>query len=134
VIAVVVVVMVAVGASVGVLKYVNSHYHTIHGALDVGTIERNSGCRLAPAYDGIAEGTDVTIMDVHGAVLARSRLGYGKDLGPYCEFLFAARVPDRTMYRIEVDHHGAVSYSKPYLAFYGWHVGLALRSSRLTWI
>jgi hypothetical protein len=125
--------VVAVASLVG-LRLVNSRFHTIHGALDVGTIQRDSGCRLAPMYQGIAEGTDVTITDVHGAVVARTNLGFGKEIGPYCEFLFAAKVPDRTLYRIGVDHQGAVTFSKAYLGFYGWHVGLALTNGRLTWI
>jgi hypothetical protein len=108
--------------------------HTIHGALDVGTIERNDKCRLAPIYGGISEGTIVLVTDAHGAVLATTRLGPGKAAGPYCEFSFTARVPDRTMYGIEVDHRGRVLYSKAYLNLFRWNAGLALRDERLTWV
>jgi hypothetical protein len=107
--------------------------HTIQGALDVGTVESASGCRLAPTYQGIAKGTAVTITDVSGAVVARSRLGFGRKIGPYCEFLFSATVPDRAMYRIEIDHRGQVTYSKAYLDFYRWNAGLALRDTTLSW-
>jgi hypothetical protein len=123
-----------VAVSLAVLMVIHSRSHTIHGAMDVGTIQINSGCRLSPRYAGIAKGTQVTVSDSHGAVLARTSLGFGKDLGPYCEFLFSARVPDRTMYRIEVDHRGSVTYSKAYLGFFKWHVGLALKGRTLSWI
>jgi hypothetical protein len=108
--------------------------HTIHGALDVGTIERNDKCRLGTIYGGISEGTTVLITDARGSVLATTRLGPGKAEGPYCEFLFTAKVPDRSMYAIEVDHRGRVMYSKAYLDFFRWNAGLALRGERLTWV
>jgi hypothetical protein len=126
--------LVLAGTLVAVLLVVRSgRYHTIHGALDVGTIQINGGCRLAPLHQGIAKGTGVIITDRSGAVVARSSLGFGRKIGPYCEFLFSARVPDRTMYRIEVDHRGRVTYTKAYLQFYRWNAGLALRDDRLTW-
>ena len=128
------VIAIAAVVAVVVLMFVNGRSHEIHGALDVGTIEQDGGCRLAPMYQGIADGTQVTITDAHGAVVARSRLGHGTTIGPWCEFLFTARVPDRTLYRIAVDHRGAVTYSKAYLGFYRWHVGLALTGRRLSWI
>jgi hypothetical protein len=112
----------------------NGDTHTLRGALDVGTIERNDKCRLAPIYGGIAEGTSVLITDVHGSVLARTQLGAGHAAGPYCEFLFTAKVPERTMYGIEVDHRGRVLYSKAYLDLFKWNAGLALRGERLTWV
>jgi hypothetical protein len=112
----------------------NGDAHTIHGALDVGTIERNDKCRLAPIYGGIAEGTVVLITDAHGGVLATTRLGPGKAEGPYCEFLFTASVPDMTVYGIEVDHRGRVLYSKAYLDLFRWNAGLALRGERLSWV
>jgi hypothetical protein len=108
-------------------------YHTIHGALDVGTVQIDSGCRLADRFQGIAKGTPVTVTDASGAVVARSSLGFGRQIGPYCEFQFSARVPDRTMYMIEVDHRGRVTYTKAYFQFFRWNAGLALRSDRLTW-
>jgi hypothetical protein len=113
---------------------VKSHSHTIHGALDVGTIQLDSGCRLAHHYSGISEGTEVVVTDASGVVLGMSTLGRGSTIGPYCEFLFAVKVPDRPMYRIEVDHRGKVTYTKAYLEFYGWNAGLALRGTTLTWI
>ena len=127
------VLIVGIAASVTVLVVTRDRSHTIQGALDVGTVEIASGCRLAPTYQGIAKGTEVIITDVSGAVVARSNLGFGRKIGPFCEFLFSAEVPDRTMYRIEVDHRGQVTYTKAYLEFYRWNAGLALRSSRLTW-
>jgi hypothetical protein len=127
-------VLVLAGTLVAVLLVVRSgRYHTIHGALDVGTVQIDGGCRLAPRHQGIAKGTGVTITDVSGAVVARSSLGFGRKIGPYCEFLFSARVPDRTMYRIEVGHRGPVTYTKAYLQFFHWNAGLALRDDTLTW-
>ena len=91
-----------------------------------------SGVALAQtAATGNIEGV---VTDTTGAIVGRSTLGPGKDVGPYCEFLFTAQVPDRTMYRIEVDDRGGVLYSKAYLDFYHWNAGLALRGTRLTWL
>jgi hypothetical protein len=108
--------------------------HIIHGALDVGTTERNGKCRLASIYGGIAQGTPVIVTDVRGSVLATTTLGPGAPQGPYCEFLFTARVPDRAVYGIEVDHRGRVLYSKAYLDLFRWNAGLALRGEKLTWV
>lgn len=134
ILAVVVVVAIAAAAFVARAMVERGHHHSIKGALDVGSIQFNSGCRLAPLYQGIAKGTAVIVTDTTGAIVGRSTLGPGKDVGPYCEFLFTAQVPDRTMYRIEVDHRGGVLYSKAYLDFYHWNAGLALRGTRLTWL
>jgi hypothetical protein len=129
-----IVTVVAVTALVVVLLVVRSgRYHTIHGALDVGTIQIDSGCRLAHRFQGIAKGTPVTITDASGAVVARSSLSFGRKIGPYCEFLFSAKVPDRATYRIEVDHRGRVTYTKAYFVFFRWNAGLALRTDTITW-
>jgi hypothetical protein len=134
VVAVLTVVVLGVTALTLVLVLGRGHSHTIHGALDVGTVQLDSRCRLAPLYQGITKGTEVTITDTSGHVVGRSTLGFGRGIGPFCEFLFTAEVPDRTMYNIEVDHRGLVKYSKAYLEFYRWRVGLALRSGTLTWV
>jgi len=133
VLSIVLVVIVAAAAVTTTLLVVGGRTHTIQGALDVGTIERNSGCRLDPLYQGIAKGTEVLITDAGGALLATSALGPGKRAGPYCEFQFTARVPDRDAYRVEIDHRGGVTYSKAYFDFYHWIAGLALRGRTLTW-
>jgi hypothetical protein len=134
VLSVLTVVLVGVAALTVVLVVGRGHSHTIHGALDVGTVQLATRCRLAPLYRGISKGTEVTIRDLSGHVVGRSTLGFGRSIGPYCEFLFTAHVPDRTMYTIEVDHRGQVTYSKAYLEFFRWNVGLALRRSTLTWL
>jgi len=111
----------------------HARYHTIVGAIDVGTIEFNSACRLAPIYHGIREGTPVVVRDSRHAVIGRSTLGPGAGVGPFCEFIFNVRVPNRDLYWIEVDHRGQIAYSRPYFDFYRWHAGLALRGAKMTW-
>jgi hypothetical protein len=117
-----------------VLEIERSRFHTIKGALDVGTIQIGSACRLAHRYQGIKEGTAVLVRDHAGVVVGRSTLGPGTNVGPYCEFKFSVRVPNRDLYRIEVDDRGGVTYSKAYFDFFHWRAGLALRGMKLTWL
>jgi hypothetical protein len=128
--------VVAIGLIVGLLVFQiqRSRYHTIEGALDVGSIKYNSQCRLAPIYHGIHEGTPVVVKDTHGAVIGTSTLGPGAGVGPFCEFLFAVQVPTRDLYSIEVDHRGSIVYSIAYFGLFHWQAGLALSGAKIGWL
>jgi hypothetical protein len=127
------VVLVGLIAGLVVFQMERSRYHTLIGAIDVGSIKYNSQCRLAPIYHGIREGTPVVIRTTRGDIVGRSALGPGVGVGPFCEFVFAVKVPIRDYYTIEVDHRGQVTYSLAYLDFFRWRAGLALSGARMTW-
>ena len=127
------VVVIALVAGFMAFQVQRSKHHTIHGALDVGSMTYNSQCRLAPIYHGIHEGTPVVIRDMRGTVIGRSTLGPGTGVGPFCEFLFDVPVPSRDLYSIEVDHRGSIVYSKAYFDFFRWQAGLALNGAKVTW-
>ncbi len=121
-------------AALVAFKIERSRFHTIVGALDVGTTQISSACRLAPIYHGIREGTPVVVRDSRHAVIGTSTLGPGAGVGPYCEFIFRVRVPNRDLYWIEVDHRGQIAYSRAYFDFFRWRAGLALRGAKMTWL
>jgi hypothetical protein len=133
---VIVAIVLALGgiASLVVFLYENSTHHTIIGALDVGTVEKGTQCRLDPLYDGIRKGTDVVVRDTHGTVIGRTTLGPGKGVGAFCEFQFAVRVPNRDLYSISIDDRGHITYSRAYFDFFRWRAGLALQGAKLTWL
>jgi hypothetical protein len=132
---IIVAVLVGLGLVASLVAFMveSSTHHTIIGALDVGTLETNSQCLLAPEYQGIQKGTDVVVRDTDGTVIGRTKLGPGRGVGPFCEFLFAIRVPNRALYSISIGDRGQITYSRAYFNFFRWHAGLALRGAKLTW-
>jgi hypothetical protein len=70
-------------------------------------------CHGAGGYDDIAAGTQVTIKDQAGAIIATGALDGGtwfSGTKESCGFHFVvSKVPDATFYSIEVSHRGALT-------------------------
>lgn len=81
-----------------------------------------SGCLPTRGYEDVDYGTQVTIKDASGKIIATGELGYGTKSGdrvPFnsgsafpCAFPFTASVPPGSdFYQIEVSSRGAVTFT-----------------------
>ena len=85
-----------------------------------------SSCRGAGGYSDIQEGSQVTVEDAAGKLIAISTLRAGSGLLA-CVFPFSVvKVPNVAFYKVAVGRRGAVSYSADELRTSSWHVDLTL--------
>ena len=84
-------------------------------------------CAGSGGYSDIAAGTQVTVKNGDGTIIATGELEAGDGGGATCTFPFTVEsVPDSEFYSIEVGHRGALNYSKAELADADWNVDLSL--------
>ncbi|ATE58379.1 hypothetical protein CNX65_25245 [Actinosynnema pretiosum] len=72
-------------------------------------------CEGTRGYDDISEGTQVSVYDASGTIVAISELTNSNYLpGGLCRFTFAVPdVPDgERIYQVEVSHRGKISYTE----------------------
>ena len=96
----------------------------VDGVWDVG-----ESCPGSGGYSDIRTGTQVTVRNQDGTILATSRLGGGTATTLVrCEFLFeVASLPEAAFYSFEVSHRGEITYSFEDMKASSWDVGLILR-------
>jgi hypothetical protein len=69
-------------------------------------------CWGSGGYADIKRGTQVTVTDANGKVIALGQLGGGRVSGTACVLLFALDVPaGQDFYGVEIAHRGAVRYT-----------------------
>ena len=123
-------------AAVALLVAANSGlltpHHTVTGDFVLrggseGTIFLDLGCSGIGGYSDIGPGTQVTVRDGDGKILATSPLGVGSQDGMACSFTFALRdVPEVAFYSFEVGRRGALNFSLEEMKADEWSVGLSL--------
>lgn len=94
-------------------------------------------CSGLGGYDDMDAGTEVTVKDEDGTLLATGSLQEGKlsdfsEDGAFflCKFSFVIEdVPDAKFYSIETGTRGEISFSKEEMEKQDWEVGLSLGSS-----
>ena len=80
-------------------------------------------------FSDIADGTDVTVSDAGGTVLAIGELSGGRLVGGLFQFQFdfeVHNVPDSAIYQVEVSHRGQLRYTREDMETKGWSVVLTL--------
>ena len=102
--------------------------NTIHGTLTVQESVGQGSCTGTGGYDDIHAGTQVTIRDQSGKLLATGLLDGGTPQGlEACVFTFTIdHLPSSDFYQVEVSHRGEISYSRSDLEHADWHVDLTL--------
>jgi hypothetical protein len=117
----VVVAVVAVAIGVVALSGGSSSKHTINGTLDlIGYRGTDTGgstpglgakCAGHGGYSDLEDGTQVTVKDGAGTLLATGTLSNGKTTNPStCSWTFTIAVPESGFYSIEVSHRGALTF------------------------
>lgn len=94
-----------------------------------GATSEGIGCRGSGGYSDIRPGTEVTVRDQAGAVIARGDLGLESSgtVPGSCEFsLRVDDVPRATFYEIEVGRRGSLTYSYEQMQRQDWTVGFEL--------
>lgn len=77
------------------------------------TGEAGQPCTTSDGYDDLAVGTQVTVSDEAGTVLAVADLGEGLSTGSTCDFPFTITVPPgHKFYGFEVSHRGVIRYTE----------------------
>jgi hypothetical protein len=89
---------------------------TIHGSITIAGLWNGPGevCRTSGGYDDIKAGTQVTVTDAAGKVIALGDLDAGVSSKTGCEFDFSVTgVPDGSdFYSVEVAHRGELRYTR----------------------
>jgi hypothetical protein len=127
-------ILVALALGLGVLALVNRDDGTrdITGEFELNSsdyswLDRGEPCRGRGGYGDVNSGTQVTVRDGSGALLATSSLRGGRADGGSCVFEFTlSDVPRADYYTFEVGRRGELSYSREDLLVEGWHVGFTL--------
>lgn len=73
-------------------------------------------------YADLAVGTQVTVKDGSGKILATSSLTGGRVTMHGCVFTYSVSVPAADFYQVEVAHRGALTFSQEELAANDWQV------------
>jgi hypothetical protein len=86
-----------------------------------------STCKGTGGYGDIGPGTNATLKDGDGKILATGSLGQGAGNATHCSFAFALpAVPEAPFYQIEVGHRGGLTYSLADMQGFGWTLSLTL--------
>lgn len=88
---------------------------SVTGSLAVkdGFGEVGEPCETSDGYDDLAVGTQVTVTDEAGTVLAVANLEEGSSTGSTCEFPFTISVPPgHKFYGFEVSRRGVIRYTE----------------------
>ena len=94
-----------------------------------GIDDSGVSCQGDGGYSDIGPGTNVTVKNEKGELLATTTLGTGSGGSTYCEFKFMLTVPDNAkFYTFEVGRRGELSYSHDEMDSSGWSVGASLGS------
>lgn len=92
-----------------------------------GILAAGSTCEGTGGYSDIGLGTNVTLKDGDGKLLATGSLGLGKGGSTRCTFTFTlSGVPETPFYTVEVGRRGALSYSLADMKSFDWTLGLTL--------
>jgi hypothetical protein len=130
-------------ASAGIASTAAGETHTITGYFTVRQQGINflGQCTGSGGYDDIQAGTQVTVRDAGGQIIAVGSLGPGvahDDMGtpmtsddpiesPMCVFPILVRdVPDSDFYAIEVSHRGELTFTRAELESLNWEVRFSL--------
>lgn len=105
--------------------------HTVEGSFTLidsdGFDNFGGGCEGSGGYSDIGAGTDVTVRDEDGALLATTSLGMGEEDEPLCTFEFTLEdVPEAKFYAFEVADRGELSYSYEEMEDNDWTFGATL--------
>lgn len=136
----IIILFVLIGGTIAVVT-LNGHSgaspHTITGRLSLhdtsesqsGIVTYGTSCSGAGGYSDIGSGTQVTVTNESGKVLATSSLGVGSGV-IVCDFDFTVKVPNASFYRIEIGggRRGVMTYSRQQMEDAGWSVNLTLGS------
>jgi hypothetical protein len=80
--------------------------------------DNDAACVGTSGFEDITQGTQVTVYDAAGKVIATGSLGQGavnETEGPLptgCAFVFSVRVPASDYYGFEVSHRGKVTFTR----------------------
>ncbi|MBT2480341.1 hypothetical protein [Streptomyces sp. ISL-94] len=76
-----------------------------------GYLSAGTGCEGKGGYKDIGAGTEVTVTDAAGKVVAAGSLGQGEIVGTACMLRFTVEgIPEGSkLYRVEVSHRGALT-------------------------
>ena len=90
-------------------------------------LDRGDACSGDGGYSDIRNGTQVTVRDEDGTLLATGELTNSSYTGLACEFSFLiADLPSVSFYVVEVANRGEIAYSAAELEEAGWAVRLQL--------
>lgn len=111
-----------------------SSRHVLTGMLHLaadGTGSSGEYCAGSGGYSDISGGTQVTVANQSGAILAVGQLDPGQSDGSYgCNFLFEVlNVPAAPFYEVTVSHRGNLDYSAAQMAAMKWNVQISLGGS-----
>ena len=104
--------------------------HSLKGTMTL-YVEPSAGVCINPGggYSDIHEGTNVTVRDEAGKILATGALQRGHYEADGCVYDFeVSDLPDTKFYQVEVSHRGEITYSEDELNASGWNVALELGS------
>lgn len=133
-----VIVLVVIGAAIGVWKAIShstTTYRTINGVVqltDFGAFLAQSGvsCGGTGGYSDMQPGAGIQVSNQAGTILATGSLGSGTTTGSdgsTCQFTFSIpHVPDAPFYQIEVSHRGNVTFSRSQLEQNDWTAEMSL--------
>jgi hypothetical protein len=122
--------------------------HTIRGTISISPPSDTSSAIQIPAFDtsavdcqdpkydtvvsgygDLTPGTQVSVKDASGKLIATGQLGDGKiaSQGSTCIMSFTVGdVPDNSFYQVEVAHRGNVNYSLKEMQDNGWQISLTI--------
>lgn len=138
-IAIILLAVLVIGAVASVMfrGEVSSTQHTFTGQLRLYNNSSNASgiavyggsCTGANGYSDIGSGTQVTVMNESGKVLATTSLAPGSGV-IVCTFAFSVKVPSASFYRIAVgsERRGVMTYSRQDMEANSWTVDLTIGS------
>jgi hypothetical protein len=108
-----------------------SSTHKVTGTMavwDADSYVDSGDCFTSSGYDDIHEGTQVTVSDHSGKVIAITELddSFGKDGDGLCMWSFKVDVPSSDFYKFEVSHRGVLVYSASEMDENKWEVDFTL--------
>jgi hypothetical protein len=83
---------------------------------------------LGGGYSDLAAGTDVSVLDGSGQLIATAVLTGGTLSSAGCAFNFSVVLPSSPFYQVQVANRGAIRYSEAQLTSDGWSLALSLGS------
>lgn len=84
-------------------------------------------CYTTSGYDDVNQGTDVTVKDADGKLIALGALSEGMFLGNHsCKFTFEIEVANSDFYSFHIGNRDDVTYTKSELVGKNWRIDLTL--------